>query len=331
MITTRSFSICLAGLTAAASCAAPGQPAQTAVSKQAVVSAADANACQEAEDRAAIAAMAGSYHVNFDFEETDVLTPGYQRHDPMNTAGTELVIPIQNEPGHVSLQHILVLGTGPKADVIKHWRQDWTFQDRDLLEFVGRNTWQRRRVSVAEARCAWTQAVFEVDDTPRYEGIGRWLHDARGSVWQSNQTWRPLPRREYTKRTDYDVLIGVNRHRIMPGDDGWQHEQDNSKLVLEPRHELVRESGVNRYTRVDSSDTIAAANYWQATAAFWRLVRDEWATRIAQASQLELVTEVDGKRLYDRLFERIDARADPAGDAAFIHDAIGRYVMKATP
>ncbi|MET0792905.1 MAG: DUF6607 family protein [Polyangiaceae bacterium] len=322
MSNSRTWIVYLAVASAGLGCAAPQHPAVA-------LNAAPPGACEESKDRAAIAAMAGSYHVSFDFEETEIATPGYERHKPLHTGGTELVIAIQNEPGRVSLQHILVIGSGPNPDLVKHWRQDWAFQDTELLEFAGHNTFNRRTVSAEAARCTWTQAVFEVDDTPRYEGIGHWQHDAQGSVWQSNQTWRPLPRRDYTKRSDYDVLLGVNRHRITA--QGWQHEQDNAKLVLEPRHELVHERGINHYAKVDPSTTTAASEYWAATSAFWGLVRAEWARRVAGQSHLELVTLVDGKRLYDLLFERIDARADPAGDAAFIHDAIGRYVVHATP
>jgi len=321
MTVTRYFQLVL--VFCAGGCATQGQGAAAPTSSP-------AGECSESKDRAAIAAMAGSYHVTFDFEETEVLDPKYEKFKPKHTDGTEWVTPIENAPGRVSLQHILTAGTGADAMVIKHWRQDWVFQDRELLEFQGRNVWLKRTVDEASARCTWTQQVFEVDDTPRYEGIGRWVHDARGSVWQSNETYRPLPRREYTKRSDYDVLIGVNRHRITNA--GWQHEQDNQKLVLEPRHLLVRETGINRYARIDAAATEPAAKYWQETSAFWALVRQDWASRIAGRPRLELSTEIDGKRLYDPLFERLDDKSrDAKGDAAFIHQTIGKYVRSTAP
>ncbi len=268
--------------------------------------------------------MAGSYHVTFDFEETDVLTAGYEKYKPLHTGATELVIVLENSPGRVSLQHLLLIGD----EVTKHWRQDWAFEDRELLDFQGKNRWSKRALSADEARCAWTQAVFEVDDSPRYEGVGRWAHGADSSVWQSNQTSRPLPRREYKKRHDYDVLLGVNRHRITPS--GWRHEQDNEKLVLEPRHSLVRERGLNRYTRIDPSETQLAASYWQATSAFWQEVRGEWARVLEPRESLQLTTEVAGERLYEPLFERAEAKTaahTPEATRAFIHERIGRYLL----
>lgn len=280
--------------------------------------------CEPQRDRDAILAMAGSYHVTFDFEETDVLTKGYEKYKPLHTGATELVLVLENSPGRVTLQHLLVISD----DVTKHWRQDWTFEDRELLEFQGKNQWIKRSISSEQARCRWTQAVFEVDDSPRYEGVGRWVHAPESSVWESNQTFRPLPRREYKMRHDYDVLVGVNRHRITPN--GWSHEQDNEKLVLEPRHSLVRERGLNRYTRIDASQTQAAAGYWQATSAFWQQVRSEWSHVLEPRDQLQLTTEIDGERLYEPLFARAEDNAaqNPSeATRAFIHDSIGRYVV----
>jgi hypothetical protein len=282
--------------------------------------------CDAKRDAAAIAAMAGSYDVDFSFEETDVLTPGYQKHDKHRSAATEIVTVLENTPARVALQHVLVVG----STVVKHWRQDWTFEDRELLEFQGRGVWTRRSIAPEAAHCAWTQAVFGVDDSPRYEGYGRWKHDERSSVWESNETWRPLPRREYTTRSDYDVLVGVNRHRITAA--GWEHEQDNVKLVLEPRHLLVREHGLNSYTRTTATETQPAAMYWQSTALFWKQVRAEWARVLALHNRLSLRVETADKPIHEPLFARATAKgaADDASATAFIRDAVAKYVLDAS-
>ncbi|MEO8900472.1 MAG: DUF6607 family protein, partial [Polyangiaceae bacterium] len=136
---------------------------------------------------------------------------------------------------------------------------------------------------------------------------------------------------EYTKRSDYDVLLGVNRHRITAT--GWDHEQDNVKLVLDPQHPLVRERGLNRYTRVDPAETQAAAAYWSQTGSFWGKVRDEWARQLASRQTLQLHTEVAGKRLYEPLFERAEAHLDAttsSTNAAFIHETIQPYLLGVT-
>ncbi|HYQ18868.1 MAG TPA: DUF6607 family protein, partial [Polyangiaceae bacterium] len=258
-------------------CAAHGS---AAVAQSPTAASAPSSSCDMQRDQKAIASMVGSYDVVFDFEETEALTPGYQKHESHQSYATELVLLVDDAPGRVSLQHILQIGDGPHANIVKHWRQDWTFEDRELLEFRGKDEWQRRTLPADAVRCTWTQAVFGVDDAPRYDGYGRWTHDAKGSVWESNETWRPLPRREYTTRNDYDVLVAVNKHRITAN--GWEHEQENSKLVLEPRHFLVREHGKNSYTHTEPADTQVAAAYWQATSPFWKEVRAEWARIFAR-------------------------------------------------
>jgi hypothetical protein len=303
-------------------CASRQEPPATASQ----ASAAAPGGCDERQDQSAIAAMAGSYDVVFDFEETEALSPGYRKLPSHKSFATELVVLLENTPGRVSLQHILVVGSGPRG-VIKHWRQDWAFENRELLEYQGRDVWSRRRLPASVAHCNWTQAVYGVDDGPRYSGYGRFTHDANGSVWQSNPTWRPLPRREYTTRHDYDVLVGVNRHRITAT--GWDHEQDNEKLVLEPRHSLVRERGLNRYTRTKPSETQAAAEYWLETAPFWQQVREAWASLLASHTRLSLQTEANGKPLHEPLFERAltQPAADSASESAFIQQAVGSYVI----
>ena len=49
---------------------------------------------------------------------------------------------------------------------------------------------------------SWTQCVYEVSDAPRYCGTGHWNHRYGNATWTSDRSWRPLPRREYTKRSD---------------------------------------------------------------------------------------------------------------------------------
>lgn len=308
------------GLMAVGCAAKPGAVASPAPSTP------SAAGCDASRDQRAILAMAGSYDVEFDFDETEVLTPGYEKRHGHKSYATELVLVVENQPGRIALQHILQLGEGPNATIIKHWRQDWAFEDRDVLEYRGREVWERRELTAAESSCSWTQAVYGVDDAPRYDGFGRWTHDEDSSVWASNETWRPLPRREYTSRSDYQVLVAVNRHRITK--DGWYHEQDNKKLVLEPRHYLVRERGINHYSRAKPADTLVAAAYWQATGDFWRAVRAEWARVFATTPRLNLQSEADGARLHEALFARADAHLPvDAATTSFIRETLQRYVV----
>jgi len=264
-------------------------------------------------DRRAILAMAGEYRVTFDFLETVGFEPGFTPARPYRSWGTEFIEVIANEPEFISLQHVLVMFfegeggemTGPM--VTKHWRQDWSYEDTDVHEYLGNSVWVYRELDSEAMEGAWTQAVFQVDDSPRYENFGRWEHHPTHSVWESNRARRPLPRREWSVRDDYNVLSGINRQTILPS--GWVHEQDNLKLRVdargEPRAEqpyLAREMGVNRYQPVADYDFEAGRDYWEATSSFWAQVRAAWERVYADHRQFELLAELEGTSMWMALF-----------------------------
>ena len=43
-------------------------------------------------------------------------------------------------------------GTTSDPIVVKHWRQDWKYQDNSINEFVGENTWERKNLSYSEKK-----------------------------------------------------------------------------------------------------------------------------------------------------------------------------------
>ena len=116
--------------------------------------------------------------------------------------------------------------------------------------------------------------MLQVDDSPRYAALGRWEHSGGVSTWISDETWRPLPRREFSVRKDYDVLVGTNRHTITPT--GWVQEENNLKLALKDRKYLAREYGVARYQRIKDYDFGAGEKYYTRTEPFWAEVRAAW-------------------------------------------------------
>jgi hypothetical protein len=102
---------------------------------------------------------------------------------------------------------------------------------------------------------AWTQCVYEVSDAPRYCGTGKWTYTNNVPSWTSDLSWRPLPRREYTKRSDYNALAVVNRHTLTPN--GWTHEQFNTKVQRNAdgsQVEIAREFGFNDYVKTTEVD-----------------------------------------------------------------------------
>jgi len=280
---------------------------------------ADATASADpARDRASILAMQGEHIVDFAFDETVLLQPGYERHPAMRSGGDEVVIVVEDTPARVVLQHILV--DAKSGHVTKHWRQDWTYEAPTRFEFSADQTWTVRALSPEETRGAWTQCVYEVSDAPRYCGTGKWNYDDGVATWTSDPSWRPLPRREYTKREDYNALRVVNRHTIVPG--GWTHEQFNTKILRKAdgsQVAIAREFGFDDYQKAEDVDFTPAYDYWKATQDFWAQVRARWDGFLSQPPGLRMKTKIDGMAMIMPLFEQAESIQ---GGAAIDEDAI---------
>jgi hypothetical protein len=295
-------------------------------------------------DRRAILAMAGDYRVSFDFLEVVSLLPGEHELDvPYQSWATEQVRVLEDRGDFISLQHTIVLffdvdGETKGPHVTKHWRQDWRYEDTDLHVFRGRGRFERETRDPDGVRGTWTQAVFQVDDAPRYEAVGRWRHDGHRSVWESEETWRPLPRREFSVRDDYQALVGTNRHLITPR--GWIHEQANAKRVVpaedsdeSPRF-IAEEIGLNRYRRITGFDFSAADAYWERTGPWWRAVREAWDETLRANDVIDVLGSVDGKKRFVAFFEAAERYAKAPDDARLADDAralVDRYVVPVRP
>jgi hypothetical protein len=293
-------------------------------------------------DRRAILAMAGGYRASFDFLETVGFTPGFTPSRPYQSWGTEFIYVVEDEGTFIRLQHLMVMFVTDREGklqgpfVQKHWRQDWRYEDTDLHVFVGRNRWERRVVSSEQARGRWSQAVFQVDDSPRYEALGEWVHEGSYSAWTSERTARPLPRRESSVRSDYQILEGINRHTLTPT--GWVQEEENAKLVLDAQGQrdpatpyLAREVGVARYERSVGFDFSAGDRYWERSGPFWRDVRAAWQRVYAEHDEFEYLEEVNGQEMFVPFFEyaeRLDGGEpyDAAEAAEVIRRTFGEHL-----
>ncbi|MES2476121.1 MAG: DUF6607 family protein [Verrucomicrobiota bacterium] len=250
------------------------------------------------KDRKAILAMTGDFEVNFYFHETLPLQAGYKTiGKPYEEDAYETVKVAEDDGKRIVLQHILQVD----RVVVKHWSQVWTYEDQEILEFQGHSKWEKKSVSEADAKGKWTQRVTEVTDAPRYEAAGKWVHHDESSEWTSDVTSRPLPRREYTSRSDYDFLAVTNRHTVTSN--GWHHEQDNTKWVKRDGKQfpLCREVGLNRYIRVTDGEFARANSYWDKTAGFWKTVRTVWDESIASRPVTVLQEKVNDASLYKNM------------------------------
>ncbi len=265
-------------------------------------------------DRRAILAMAGDYRASFDFLEVAGFSASHQPTAPYQSWATEKVYLLADEGTFISLQHILVMrmlkedGTATEPFVTKHWRQDWQYEPATQFSYRGANTWARVDVPEAERAGSWRQSVYQVDDSPRYAGIGRWQHFGNYSTWVSGETWRPLPRREFSVRDDYQVLVGTNRHTITPT--GWIHEETNNKVRLDGEGNppadapvVAREFGFNRYERISGYDFTAGDRYVEMTEPLWKIVRDEWNAMLYAAQPVRLRGAPDRDQMFVPLFE----------------------------
>lgn len=283
-------------------------------------------------DRAAILAMTGEYDVRFEFRETIAIEAGYAPKEPFITGGKEVVSVIADTGDFISLQHILVVGAPENPIVVKHWRQDWAYEPDALLVYDGREIWTTVDVADADAAGAWSQTVYQVDDSPRYASLAPWVYEGDAATWESGVTWRPLPRRDATKRDDYQVMECVNRHTITPW--GWSHEEDNAKVALSdagPRT-IVREVGINTYTRADDVIVSAAEDYWAATEGYWAAVRAAWADLAARDAAFFILDDAEGEALYMPLLNIADAvQAGEKTEAAAVNEALALIDAQSGP
>ena len=104
---------------------------------------------------------------------------------------------------------------------------------------------------------------------------------------------------EHTKRKDYEILEGYNRHTIAPW--GWAHEQDNTKIQLRDgqRLPLAREWGLNTYKRVTDVDFQAARDFWNRDGAFWGAVVAAWDEVQRTRSEFTIHDRLDVPRARD--------------------------------
>jgi hypothetical protein len=255
-------------------------------------------------DRRAILAMAGPYRVSFDFLEVVRFDPALKPDAPYQSWATEYVFVAEDRPNFIALQHVLAMRTvdaGGKVSephVVRHWRQEWRYEANQLLAYEAGNTWGMRKI---EAQGAWVQTVLQVDDSPRYAARGRWEHGETYSTWISDETWRPLPRREFSVRKDYDVLVGTNRHTVTAL--GWVQEENNLKVVSRDRKPLAREYGIARYERIRDYDFEPARKYFVATEPFWAEVRAAWRELQEGRGRFTLRAQPDQSSLFIPFFE----------------------------
>lgn len=257
----------------------------------------------KSKDIESILNLCGCYNVEFNFAETfnykkDSL---YVQSKNKTSYAKELVKLISQNDSILSLQHILIADKGGEELIIKHWRQDWIYENNRLLVYDGENKWITKIVDKETVSNQWTQKVFQVDDSPRYEGNGVWIHVGGKSYWES-EAFAPLPRREYTTREDYNILYRRNRHEITSF--GWIHDQDNDKLIKKNNNltVLAKEKGFNTYTKTTDLHCKAAEEWWRKKSEKWEKIRLIWQKILNSNDIIGLEKSIEGVKLHQMLF-----------------------------
>ena len=255
-------------------------------------------------DKDAIKKMCGCFEVTFNFAETFKYSKNdeYSPSKNYSTSGLEWAQLVKDSKNNIIIQHILLVGNPTKPYVMKHWRQDWLYENKDFYIYDSNNKWTYKKKNKTQVKGQWTQKVYQVDDSPRYEGSSSWVHIDGKSFWE-NTTSAPLPRREYSKRNDYNVLLRGNRQEITKK--GWVHDQDNFKIIREKgkKDEIIAmEKGINNYLRVNEKKCQAAKEWWEKNSKKWSHVRNSWNKIFAKNKDISLKSKVKETKLYEYLF-----------------------------
>ena len=99
------------------------------------------------QDIKSIKSMCGCYEVKFNFTETfkypkDSLT----NLQKPNMTVFEWVELLEDKPNKIVMQHLLIVSD--ENDIIKHWRQDWLYENTDLYSFDKDQTWKYKKLQI---------------------------------------------------------------------------------------------------------------------------------------------------------------------------------------
>ena len=156
--------------------------------------------------------------------------------------------------------------------VVKHWRQDWRFEDTVTHDYQGHGVYERHNHREQDIRgCGpkrYTRLTIRLDMKQWESGITEQAC-LNGRAPKKKTT----SRREFAVRSDYQALLG--RHRITVTHNGWIQGRRLLKLALKTNNEqaetgamLAKEAGISRYERITGYDFNAGDLYWEKTESF---------------------------------------------------------------
>src|SRR6185436_11932203 len=121
---------------------------------------------QNKQDIESIKSLCGCFEVTFKYAETFGADKEYKLKDKYTATGLEWAGLVEDSDKKFVIQHILVVDD---SMIVKHWREDWTYQNTDVLRFKQNMQWKKVHLQAEQVTGQWTQSVWEVDDAPRYQ------------------------------------------------------------------------------------------------------------------------------------------------------------------
>ena len=95
------------------------------------------------KDQESIKDMCGCFEVTFNFAETFSYSKDslYKPSETKVDKGLEWAQLVEDEDNKISIQHLLQVGRPDSPHIVKHWRQDWLFENTDFYTYNGDNEW----------------------------------------------------------------------------------------------------------------------------------------------------------------------------------------------
>ena len=178
------------------------------------------------KDRNSILKMCGCFEIEFKFSETFNYSEdeNYVPSKNYRSFALEAAIPIINDKKKISIQHLLIVGYGSDKAVIKHWRQDWIFENRDFYEYASNNRWNYKKKKSSDVK---GQVLIENNDNiliaeekgyNTYKKVSEKKCSFAFNWWKENsKKWssvRAVWRNIYEKNKDLNLKERVNKMKL---------------------------------------------------------------------------------------------------------------------
>ncbi len=245
------------------------------------------------EENVIIKSQVGCYEVTSTFKEAGKVNDAYGVSSLDHSSKFyELVVLDSEVNDKISLQKIILTPFGPK----KWMREEWERGPQKTIAYVAPNRWEQNPYFAKKSD--WSLTVRNPDDSYQYQCAapltivgGDFAH------WECAAN-APLPRREISQRTDYQIL--ARKHFIVFSALGLIDRQSNRKVIYsgpEQQKNLAWEEGFVTYKKTNDQYCQEGKLWWNKQRELWKNVRDVWDLVFTNYYSVVLSDAVEGKTL----------------------------------